>query len=338
MNVVIPNFYNVNMLVVGDIILDKYWYGSINKISSEFLSPVFKINEVQERLGGAANVAANAIELGCNVKLIGITGTDESAKSIINLLNLMNVKYDLISFSKYPTVTKLRIILHDRKFIRFDFENKFSDIDAFNVIEKVKSNISKNNVLVLSDYAKGTLIHVRELISLAKSFSIPIIIDPKGSNFDIYKGATLITPNFSEFEEVVGLCENEKVIINKGMQLINRCNLSALLITRSEYGMTLLQQNKKPLYFNTQAKKVSDVTGAGDTVISVLAAALAAGNSLEYSCFLSNVAAGIVINKLGTSAITLNELKQHTYDKLECNKDSLVKEWDYFSNFSEKIK
>lgn len=305
----LPDFNFANILVVGDIMLDRYWYGGTNRISPEAPVPIVKIDALEERPGGAANVAMNITALGGHVRLIGLTGIDEPAKILDEQLTQYHVQCDFVSVSTHPTITKLRVLSRNQQLIRIDFEEGFDNVDPSPMLERIKTALASHNVLVLSDYAKGALSSVQAMIQLANQANVPILVDPKGTDFERYRGATLLTPNMSEFEAVVGACHNEEQIIEKGYELIKRFDLKALLVTRSEKGMTLLQLDKPVYHLPTHAKEVFDVTGAGDTVIATLATALAAGQSLEESCFLANAAAGVVVGKLGTSTVSQIELE-----------------------------
>lgn len=304
----LPDFNCANVLVVGDIMLDRYWYGGTNRISPEAPVPVVKIDSLEERPGGAANVAMNITSLCGNARLIGLTGIDEPAKILDEQLSNHKVQCDFVSVSTHPTITKLRVLSRNQQLIRIDFEEGFGNIDETPILERIQTALATHKVLVLSDYAKGALSAVQAIIKLANQANVPILVDPKGTDFERYRGATILTPNMSEFEAVVGHCQSEDEIIEKGHQLIKQYQLKALLVTRSEKGMTLLQLDKPTYHLPTQAKEVFDVTGAGDTVIATLAAALAAGQSLEESCFLANAAAGVVVGKLGTSTVSQVEL------------------------------
>ncbi|WP_392566582.1 bifunctional D-glycero-beta-D-manno-heptose-7-phosphate kinase/D-glycero-beta-D-manno-heptose 1-phosphate adenylyltransferase HldE [Utexia brackfieldae] len=305
----LPDYTQSNVLVVGDIMLDRYWYGSTTRISPEAPVPIVKIDALEERPGGAANVAMNVTSLGGNVRLIGLTGTDEVANILDQQLVKQKVDCDFVALPTHPTITKLRILSRHQQLIRLDFEEAFTQVDPEPLLDKLKRALHTSQVVILSDYAKGVLNHVQDMIKLAKQANVPVLIDPKGTDFERYRGATILTPNMSEFEAVVGHCPTEEEIISKGCALITRYDLQALLITRSEKGMTLLQLDKAPLYLPTQAKEVYDVTGAGDTVIATLATSLAAGAGLEEACFLANAAAGVVVGKLGTSTVSQVELQ-----------------------------
>lgn len=309
MKVTLPDFCRAGVLVVGDVMLDRYWYGLTSRISPEAPVPIVKVDAIEERPGGAANVAMNIAALGCHSRLIGLTGIDDAAGALGARLSEVAVTCDFVAVATHPTITKLRVLSRNQQLIRLDFEQGFDDVDAAPMLERIQLALPKTGALVLSDYAKGVLARVREMITLARAAGVPVLVDPKGTDFSRYQGATLLTPNLSEFEAVAGACKDEETLVRRGMKIIADYQLSALLITRSEQGMTLLQPGKDPLNLPTQAQEVYDVTGAGDTVIGVLAAALAAGNSLEESCFLANAAAGVVVGKLGTSTVSLIELE-----------------------------
>lgn len=309
MKVTLPDFRQAGVLVVGDVMLDRYWYGPTSRISPEAPVPVVKVDTIEERPGGAANVAMNIASLGAGSRLVGLTGIDDAARALSAKLNEVNVKCDFVSVPTHPTITKLRVLSRNQQLIRLDFEEGFDGVDPQPMIERIQQSLPHIGALVLSDYAKGALAHVQTMIQTAKAAGVPVLIDPKGTDFSRYRGATLLTPNLSEFEAVAGRCKNDDELVARGMVLVADYELSALLITRSEQGMTLLQPGKDPLHLPTQAQEVYDVTGAGDTVIGVLAASLAAGNTLEEACFLANAAAGVVVGKLGTSTVTQIELE-----------------------------
>lgn len=310
MKVTLPDFHRAGVLVVGDVMLDRYWYGPTNRISPEAPVPVVKVNTIEERPGGAANVAMNISSLGASSRLIGLTGVDDAARALGERLAEVKVHCDFVALPTHPTITKLRILSRNQQLIRLDFEEGFEGVDLQPMLTKIEQALPESGALVLSDYAKGALTEVQKMIQLARKAGVPVLVDPKGSDFERYRGATLLTPNLSEFEAVVGRCKNEDELVARGMQLIADFELSALLVTRSEHGMTLLQPGKEPLHLPTQAQEVYDVTGAGDTVISTLAAAIAAGEELPHAVALANLAAGIVVGKLGTAAISAPELRR----------------------------
>ncbi|QLB13006.1 D-alpha,beta-D-heptose 7-phosphate 1-kinase /D-beta-D-heptose 1-phosphate adenylyltransferase [Bisgaardia hudsonensis] len=302
-------FNHAKVLVLGDVMLDRYWFGATNRISPEAPVPVVKVNSNEERAGGAANVAMNISSLNVAVELLGLIGNDETGQSLIRLLNQQSIHCNFVELEGYPTITKLRVLSRHQQLLRLDFEENFNDVKSDSLLGKLKSAVKNCGALILSDYGKGTLNDVKLMIEIARQENVPVLIDPKGTDFERYRGATLLTPNMSEFEAVVGVCHSEEDIIEKGLKLINDFDLSALLITRSEKGMTLLRANQAPYHLPTEAKEVFDVTGAGDTVIATLATAIADGRSLEESCYLANVAAGIVVGKLGTSTVSTVELE-----------------------------
>ncbi|MCP1439578.1 D-beta-D-heptose 7-phosphate kinase/D-beta-D-heptose 1-phosphate adenosyltransferase [Erwinia persicina] len=309
MKMTLPDFNRAGVLVVGDVMLDRYWYGPTSRISPEAPVPVVKVDNVEERPGGAANVAMNIASLGASSRLVGLTGVDDAARALNDALTGVNVQCDFVTVATHPTITKLRVLSRNQQLIRLDFEEGFGGIDVEPLHQRIREALPSAGALVLSDYAKGALDSVESIIAIAREAKVPVLVDPKGTDFERYRGATILTPNLSEFEAVVGKCKDEAEIVERGMALMQQFELSALLVTRSENGMTLLQPGKEPVHLPTQAQEVYDVTGAGDTVIGVLAAALAAGNTLEESCFLANAAAGVVVGKLGTSTVSPVELE-----------------------------
>lgn len=308
MKLTLPDYQQADVLVIGDVMLDRYWSGPTGRISPEAPVPVVKINQIEERPGGAANVAMNIASLGGNARLVGLVGQDEPAQILNSHLGTMGVHCDFVAVEQQPTITKLRILSRNQQLIRLDFEEAFDDIPTKALLENVARQLSAVKVAIFSDYAKGALLHVASMIQLAKQQGVKTLVDPKGTDFERYRGATLLTPNMSEFEAVVGHCRNEAEIVEKGLQLIQDYDLEALLVTRSEHGMLLMQADGSTFSLATQAKEVYDVTGAGDTVISVLAASLAAGTSIQDACSLANAAAGVVVGKLGTSTLSTIEL------------------------------
>ncbi|WP_272670347.1 MULTISPECIES: bifunctional D-glycero-beta-D-manno-heptose-7-phosphate kinase/D-glycero-beta-D-manno-heptose 1-phosphate adenylyltransferase HldE [unclassified Providencia] len=309
MKVTLPDYKQAGVLVVGDVMLDRYWHGPANRISPEAPVPVVKVTMVEERPGGAANVAMNIASLGANSRLVGLTGIDDAAKALTKNLNAIQVRCDFVAIPTHPTITKLRVLSRNQQLIRLDFEEGFENVDVAPVLERIEQALPHIGALVLSDYAKGALTHVEKMIALANKANVPVLIDPKGNNFERYRGATLLTPNMSEFEAIVGPCKNNQDVEEKGMKLLQSLELKALLITRSEQGMSLIRRDEAPLHLPTQAQEVFDVTGAGDTVIGVLAASIASGRPLHEACALANAAAGVVVGKLGTSTVSPIELE-----------------------------
>ncbi len=309
MKLTMPRFDSAPVLVVGDVMLDRYWHGPTHRISPEAPVPVVKVEQIEDRPGGAGNVALNIAALGAPAWLVGVTGEDEAALSLRQRLNAAGVYCDFQAHSDRPTITKLRVMSRHQQLIRLDFEEPF-ETDGKAILESVRGLLDKVKVMILSDYGKGALVNHQALIALAKERGVPVLADPKGKDFSIYRGATLITPNMTEFEAVVGHCSSEQMLVEKGMALVEELQLDAMLVTRSEQGMTLLRRGEPALHMPARAREVFDVTGAGDTVISTLAAALAAGEAMPNAVGLSNLAAGIVIGKLGTAAISAPELRR----------------------------
>ncbi|MCG3724503.1 bifunctional D-glycero-beta-D-manno-heptose-7-phosphate kinase/D-glycero-beta-D-manno-heptose 1-phosphate adenylyltransferase HldE [Vibrio cincinnatiensis] len=308
MKPILPDYNKAGVLIIGDVMLDRYWHGPTGRISPEAPVPVVKVEHNEERPGGAANVAMNIASLGGKATIIGLTGMDEPAQVLEEKLTSLNVACDFVALADYPTITKLRVLSRGQQLIRLDFEEKFEQNDAKQMLSRMEDALPRVNAVILSDYAKGALEHVQVLIQRARAAHLPVFIDPKGADFERYRGATLLTPNMAEFEQVVGKVKSEQDLVEKGLALIEQFDFEALLITRSEHGMTLLRRGMEPFNLPTQAKEVFDVTGAGDTVISVLAASVAAGKSLDDACALANAAAGVVVGKLGTSTVSTIEL------------------------------
>jgi D-beta-D-heptose 7-phosphate kinase/D-beta-D-heptose 1-phosphate adenosyltransferase len=239
-----------------------------------------------------------------------VTGDDEPANSLEALLSGAGIDCGFQRIADTPTVTKLRVISRHQQLIRLDFEDGFAAIDVARLMECYRQGLELCDVVVLSDYGKGTLAQVEQLIEVARAAGKPVLVDPKAQDFNRYDGATVITPNMAEFELVAGSCGDEQILVEKGGRLLEQHNLDALLVTRGEHGMTLLRKGEPEFHLPTQAREVFDVTGAGDTVISVLAAALAAGEDLPAATALANLAAGIVVGKLGTASVSVPELRR----------------------------
>ncbi|TBU88019.1 bifunctional D-glycero-beta-D-manno-heptose-7-phosphate kinase/D-glycero-beta-D-manno-heptose 1-phosphate adenylyltransferase HldE [Phytopseudomonas dryadis] len=309
MKLSMPRFDQAPVLVVGDVMLDRYWHGGTSRISPEAPVPVVRVEQIEDRPGGAANVALNIAALGAPAVLVGVTGEDEAAESLRDSLEAIGVKTYFQRIGDQPTIVKLRVMSRHQQLLRMDFEEPFQT-DAAALARQVEQLLDQVKVLVLSDYGKGALQNHQVLIQAARAKGIPVLADPKGKDFSIYRGASLITPNLSEFEAIVGRCEDEAELVGQGARLMRELELGALLVTRGEHGMTLLRPGHAPLHLPARAREVFDVTGAGDTVISTLAASLAAGEELPQAVALANLAAGIVVGKLGTAAISAPELRR----------------------------
>lgn len=314
MKIDLPPFESARVLVVGDAMLDRYWHGGASRISPEAPVPVVRVQEAEERPGGAGNVALNIAALGTDVSLLAVTGEDEAATTLEQALQSAGVRCTFERTAGVHTVTKLRVMSRHQQLIRLDFEDDFDGYRPDRLLNAYEQALSRCDLVLLSDYGKGTLGPVRQLIDSALERNLPVLVDPKAEGFERYRGASLITPNLSEFEHSVGTCESEQDIEERGTQLLAAHGIGALLITRGERGMTLLRPDSGPLHMPTEAREVFDVTGAGDTVISVLAAALAAGATLESATALANLAAGVVVGKLGTASASIPELRRAAHD------------------------
>lgn len=304
-----PAFERANILVIGDVMIDRYWQGSTNRMSPEAPVPVVTIDEKNDRLGGAANVALNLARLGCNISLMGIIGQDESGQSVKQLLNNAKVHYHLIESSVCPTVTKLRVMSRHQQLLRMDFETPFTLQDSERLTAAYVEALDGIAVVLISDYAKGSIQDCQALIRAAAQRSIPVFVDPKTGRYDKYRFANLLTPNLHEFEQVVGKCHNDEELVSKGAQLMEDLQLQSLLITRGEQGITLLRPGFDPVHLPAHAREVYDVTGAGDTVIAVLSGSLAAGKNIVDAISIANIAAAIVVGKLGTATVSPQELR-----------------------------
>jgi len=306
----LPDFSRTRVLVVGDLMLDRYWHGKASRISPEAPVPVVHVHDTEERPGGAANVALNLRTLGVQVTLCGLVGEDEAGELLRRRLEEVGVVCRLQCDPRVPTVTKLRVISQHQQLIRLDFEEPLWALDLQALEQRGLESLDGCELVILSDYAKGTLQRPRRLIEAARERGVPVLVDPKGGDFEKYRGATLLTPNLKEFEAVVGRCENDQALNEKGLRLRREFDLQALLITLGERGMLLIREGEPPLHLPTRAREVYDVTGAGDTVIGVLGAALAAALPLPEAAGLANVAAGLMVAKLGAGSVTLGELKR----------------------------
>jgi len=306
----LPNFQQARVLVVGDVMLDRYWTGPTSRISPEAPVPVVKVNDIEDRAGGAGNVALNIASLTASATLLGLVGEDDNAGVLEQTLHHPYISTTFTKVDSHPTITKLRVLSRNQQLIRLDFEDNFQDVDTSVMLQNFERQLDNFDVVVLSDYGKGALNNIEAFIQAAKAAGKKILIDPKGIDFAKYAGATLITPNMSEFEGVMGPCKDEADLVDKGFALMDKIGLEALLVTRSEKGMTLFQKGEQPIHLAATAREVYDVTGAGDTVISVLAASLAGGATLAESTALANTAAALVVGKLGTATVSLAELRR----------------------------
>lgn len=319
----LPSFDSARVLVAGDVMLDRYWSGPVSRISPEAPVPVVRVAETEERPGGAGNVALNVVALGATATVLGIVGADAAADVLEQRLGAAGVNCFFERQSERPTITKLRVLSRHQQLIRLDFEVNFAGFEPAQLHKRFAADLMQSDTVVLSDYGKGTLRSARDLIDLARAAGKPVLVDPKSRDFAIYRGATLITPNLGEFEAVVGPCTDERDLIAKGRALMRDQQLGALLITRGEQGMTLLREGCAELHLPAQAREVYDVTGAGDTVIATLAAALAAGESMEDATALANHAAGIVVGKLGAATVSVPELRRALHGEVSLGRGVL---------------
>lgn len=313
----VPSFQRARVLVIGDLMLDRYWQGSTSRISPEAPVPVVHVRDLQARAGGAGNVALNVAALGAQATVDGLVGDDEPGRALRAMLLEADVRCAFTPATDIPTITKLRVLSRHQQLIRLDFEESFERADLAPLHERCCAAFAHADVVVLSDYAKGTLARVADLVRLAREHGVPCLVDPKGTGFEKYRGATLLTPNLGEFEAVVGHCRDEDDIARRGEMLRGRLELQALLVTRGEHGMTLLRDGEAPLHLPAHAREVYDVTGAGDTVISTLAACLAAGLPISEATALANIAAGMVVGKLGAATVSVPELRAAVAAKQE---------------------
>lgn len=312
---ILNNFKKQRILVIGDLMLDHFIWGRVSRISPEAPVPVVKVVSENMMLGGAANVANNINSLNSHVLLCGVVGDDEGGKAFVNELKKKNMSADaLIIDKKRPTIIKTRIIAHHQQVVRFDRESDdYLNLDtAKKILDYVKRKINGIDALVISDYAKGIVSRelVEEIVAVAKKKNKIVAVDPKVSHFDFYKSVTVVTPNNDEASRASGIdIKDDASLLRAGEILLNKLGSDAVLITRGEHGMSLFEKDGSITHIPTVAQEVYDVTGAGDTVISVFTLALAAGASLKEAAVISNFAAGIVVGKVGTATVAPEELK-----------------------------
>jgi D-beta-D-heptose 7-phosphate kinase/D-beta-D-heptose 1-phosphate adenosyltransferase len=305
----IPEFSAARILVVGDVMLDRYWHGDTGRISPEAPVPVVRVTGEDLRPGGAANVALNIAVLGGRVTLLGVVGEDEAGELLQEKLEQRGVHCVFHRQARVPTATKLRVVSRHQQLIRIDFEEPFPSECSRRLQVTCAQQLPQADLLIVSDYDKGAIGDCSGLIAQARALGIPVLIDPKRSDYSAFRGATLLTPNQAEFESAVGYCADEHVLVKRGMQVIAEQALDGLLITRGELGMILLLAGEEPRHMRTRAREVFDVTGAGDTVIAVLGAAMVAGLELPQAAHLANVSAGLVVGRFGTATVSRGELQ-----------------------------
>ena len=305
--VLAPVLDAVRILVVGDIMLDRYWFGDVSRISPEAPVPIVRIERREERLGGAANVARNAAALGATTGLLGVVGDDEAGTQVGALLHDSGIRDYLKRDAAISTIIKLRVIGRQQQMLRIDFEEAPSDRVLRDKLIQFNTLLPDYDVIILSDYAKGSLVNVAEMIRAARAAGKIVMVDPKGDDFTRYAGASVLTPNKSELRRIVGHWNTEEQLTSRAQQMRQELSLDALLLTRSEEGMTLYTADQV-LHMPAAAREVFDVSGAGDTVIATMAAMLGAGMDLAEAVQTANRAGGIVVGKLGTATVTRAEL------------------------------
>ena len=298
---------NVRVLVVGDVMLDRYWFGDVSRISPEAPVPVVKVERMEERLGGAANVARNASAIGAQTVLLSVVGEDDAGRSLRRLLSEGGIDAGLQIDREIDTTVKLRVVGRQQQLLRIDFETTPSHEVLQAKLAEFERRLPECDIVILSDYGKGGLTHISEMIRLARAAAKPVLVDPKGDEWGKYAGATVITPNRSELRDVVGRWSSDAEMFAKAEKLRGELGLEALLVTRSEEGMTLFADGQT-FHQAAQAREVFDVSGAGDTVIATLAVMIAAGADWAEAIRIANIAAGIVVGKLGTAVVTRDEI------------------------------
>ena len=314
MTISIPDFSKTYVVVAGDVMLDRYMFGTTSRISPEAPVPVVHIQETDDRPGGAANVAVNLASLGVSTRLLGVVGQDAAADSLQEIMKARGIRCEFQRVDGRPTVTKTRVQSRGQQLVRLDQENA-SAMPGGAMTSALKKAIDGAGAVVLSDYGKGTLGDVAAMISLCRDADLAVLVDPKGSDFTQYRGASVITPNQAEFESVVGACTTDEELVDKAQVMIDELRLDALLITRSEKGMLLVEADASPVFLSTQAREVFDVTGAGDTVIATLAGVLASGEDLASAAALANIAAGLVVRKIGVASVTPGEINASLHQR-----------------------
>jgi rfaE bifunctional protein kinase chain/domain len=309
---VLPDTSTARILVVGDVMLDRYWFGEVSRISPEAPVPVVKVQRTEERPGGAANVARNCAALGAKVSLLSVVGADEAGQSLARLMAVEGIETSLHEDAELSTTIKLRVVGRQQQLLRIDFENSPAHEVLRAKLADFERQLPRCDAVILSDYGKGGLTHIGEMIRLARAAGKPVLVDPKGEDYARYAGATLLTPNRAELRHVIGRWASEAELQAKATRLREELGLEALLVTRSEEGMTLFQGGvgqEAALHEPAQAREVYDVSGAGDTVIATMAVMLASGADLHAAMRLANRTAGIVVGKLGTAVAQLDELR-----------------------------
>lgn len=325
MSMAIPDFSQLQVIVVGDLMLDQYWFGPASRISPEAPVPVVRVTRSEARAGGAANVAMNLVSLGVKTTCCGVVGDDDTGADLKGLLEVEGISAALAKSERHPTITKLRVLSQNQQLIRLDTEQLYSAADAAAVVAVAAGQLSANNVCILSDYAKGSLGQVAKIIAACRDNNIPVLVDPKGTEFERYRGATVLTPNRAEFEAVVGVSTDDDDLIARARTLCAELALDAIVVTLSEKGMLVVSAEAE-IILPARARQVFDVTGAGDTVIAALAAGVGAGLDLVAAAALANLAASIVVGKIGAASVTPAELNLALHEQGEGGRGLLTRE------------
>ncbi|TFW34478.1 D-glycero-beta-D-manno-heptose-7-phosphate kinase [Massilia horti] len=302
-----PRLDQVRLLVTGDVMLDRYWFGDVSRISPEAPVPVVRIERREARLGGAANVARNAAALGAHCGLLGVVGADEAGEQVDKLLREADIQSYLKRDEAISTIIKLRVIGRQQQMVRIDFEDAPTDAILRDKLTHFNALLPDYDVVVFSDYNKGSLVNVAEMVKTARAAGKIVMVDPKGDDFSMYAGATILTPNKAELRRIVGSWKTEEQLTVRAQRLREELEIEALLLTRSEEGMSLYTASEV-LHVHANAREVFDVSGAGDTVIATMAAMLGAGAPMDQALLTANRAGGIVVGKLGTATVTREEL------------------------------
>ena len=303
----LPDMSAGNVTVIGDVMLDRFWSGASRRVSPEAPVPVVSVTGQEDRAGGAGNVAVNLAELGLSVSLVGLCGEDEHARALRACVEAVGVRWNVMPCPA-DTIVKLRVLSRNQQLLRMDFEESLASHASDLFVGYAQQHLADADLIVFSDYAKGSLALVQPLLAHCRQLNKPTLVDPKGVDFERYRGAALLTPNFAEFEAVVGRCDTDETLVQKAETLRASLDLEGILVTRSEAGMTLVQAGQPPAHFSASAREVFDVTGAGDTVIAVMAGCLSAGLSMRDATHFANHAAGVVVAKLGTASVSPEEL------------------------------
>lgn len=334
MTLSIPDFSRARVLVAGDVMLDRYLFGTTGRISPEAPVPVVHVRKTEDRPGGAANVAVNLAALGANTLLLGLVGDDDEAAVLEQLVSGHGIDCRFSCIAGQPTITKTRVQSRGQQLIRLDREEPAAGDHAGAILATLIAALKEVDAVVLSDYGKGALAQAARLIQACRAAGVPVLVDPKGADFERYRGASLLTPNQSEFEAVAGPTDSDAKLIERADRMVRDLDLEAIVVTRSEKGMLVVQAGGEPVLLSTQAREVFDVTGAGDTVIATLAGSLASGSELQDAAALANLAAGLVVRKIGVASVTPSELQVALHQRGQGGR-GLVSEEELLSQLDE---